>query len=215
MRQQHWLRAWKKGTWLKRLSGLTCEPSTLASGVVWWTLLLGVTPVSHSATPVREPGLRTHAISGPMSSGSTRSQEPGSSSVRTSGATSPRASIKSWKTLPKWGAMSGGECSPLEDWELLTSGSGCSSWPTPTVGDSKRSGAAGYSTESGRHSGITLTDQADRLAPKTLGDGCPPSFGQLNPLFVEALMGLPLGWTASEPLATQSIQTWPVRHSNG
>lgn len=35
-------------------------------------------------------------------------------------------------------------------------------WPTPTSGDAKASGAAGYSMESGRHEGTTLTDAAVR-----------------------------------------------------
>jgi hypothetical protein len=35
-------------------------------------------------------------------------------------------------------------------------------WPTPTACDAKSSGAAGYSTESGRHSGTTLTDAVVR-----------------------------------------------------
>lgn len=35
-----------------------------------------------------------------------------------------------------------------------------SGWPTPTRQDAASSGAAGYSTESGRHSGTTLTDAA-------------------------------------------------------
>jgi hypothetical protein len=35
-----------------------------------------------------------------------------------------------------------------------------SAWPTPTRQDQASSGAAGYSTESGRHSGTTLTDAA-------------------------------------------------------
>lgn len=35
-----------------------------------------------------------------------------------------------------------------------------SNWPTPTSGDAKASGASGYSTESGRHTGTTLTDAA-------------------------------------------------------
>lgn len=38
-------------------------------------------------------------------------------------------------------------------------------WPTPTSGDAKESGAAGYSTDSGRHSGTTLTDAAVRRWP--------------------------------------------------
>jgi hypothetical protein len=37
-------------------------------------------------------------------------------------------------------------------------------FPTPTAGDSKASGAAGYSTASGRHSGTTLTDKVVRSA---------------------------------------------------
>lgn len=37
-------------------------------------------------------------------------------------------------------------------------------WPTPTRQDAASSGAAGYSTESGRHSGTTLTDSARAAA---------------------------------------------------
>lgn len=44
-----------------------------------------------------------------------------------------------------------------------TSGTESTGWPTPTVQDSASSGARDYSTESGRHSGTTLTDAA-RLA---------------------------------------------------
>jgi hypothetical protein len=39
------------------------------------------------------------------------------------------------------------------------------SWPTPTRQDAASSGAAGYSTESGRHSGTTLTDAAGWVTP--------------------------------------------------
>lgn len=63
-------------------------------------------------------------------------------------------------------------------------------WPTPTSGDSKMSGAAGYSTESGRHSGTTLTDAVNG--------------GALNPTWVEWLMGFPLGWTDLGDSATRS-----------
>lgn len=36
-------------------------------------------------------------------------------------------------------------------------------WPTATASDANSSGAAGYSTESGRHSGTTLTEAVVRL----------------------------------------------------
>lgn len=72
-------------------------------------------------------------------------------------------------------------------------------WPTPTSTDAKASGAAGYSTASGRHAGVTLTDAACRglLAPTTPKDGASTSTSgrALNPRFVEALMGWPDGWT--------------------
>lgn len=45
---------------------------------------------------------------------------------------------------------------------LLTAGSGSSLWPTTTTKDAAASGAAGYSTDSGRHPGTTLTDAAVR-----------------------------------------------------
>ena len=48
----------------------------------------------------------------------------------------------------------GGRQRNLDDYVLLAS------WPTPTAQDQASSGAAGYSTESGRHSGTTLTDAA-------------------------------------------------------
>ena len=71
-------------------------------------------------------------------------------------------------------------------------------WPTPTAGDCKRSGAAGYSTKSGRHEGTTLTDATCRTPglrrPEicTHGGECRM---RLNPRFVESLMGFPEGWT--------------------
>jgi len=47
--------------------------------------------------------------------------------------------------------------------EPRTDGSESGSWPISTAEDSRASGAAGYSTESGRHPGTTLTDAANGL----------------------------------------------------
>lgn len=69
-------------------------------------------------------------------------------------------------------------------------------WPTPTSGDHKRSGAAGYSTASGRHEGTPLTDatcRSGRPAPTTCSHGGECRW-RLNPRFVEWLMGFPEGW---------------------
>lgn len=70
-------------------------------------------------------------------------------------------------------------------------------WPTATVGDSKQSGAAGYSTESGRHSGTTLTDTVKTTGKK-----------KLNPLFVTWLQGLPPDWLSPERINSEGLETW-------
>ena len=85
-------------------------------------------------------------------------------------------------------------------------------WPTATAMDAADSGAAGYSTASGRHSGTTLTDAARLhagLPPEEMRTAGPDGM-VLNPAFVEALMGFPEGWTlvgdgpASDALETPS-----------
>jgi len=38
--------------------------------------------------------------------------------------------------------------------------------------------------------------------------------GQLNPMWVEWLMGWPLGWTDLKPLATDKYQQWLEQHGN-
>lgn len=98
-------------------------------------------------------------------------------------------------------------------------------WPTPTAGDAKASGSACYAATSTRTAGTTLTDAAvrnitarewsQRHAPSLFptpadrdwksgkgrkGNGHTPQppevvGGQLNPVWVEVLMGFPPGWT--------------------
>ncbi len=75
-------------------------------------------------------------------------------------------------------------------------------WPTPTAMDSKSSGAANYSTESGRHTGTTLTDAVRAHQHGPLEETPQPEepFGSdgskwsltLNPAFHEVLMGWPV-----------------------
>lgn len=98
-----------------------------------------------------------------------------------------------------------------------------SAWPTATASDAKASGAAGYATASGRHSGTTLTDAAvgprGPESPSTSGKdrawstptardekGPGPTHtkggrdlatdvkGRLNHRWVAQLMGFPADW---------------------
>lgn len=94
-------------------------------------------------------------------------------------------------------------------------------WPTTTASDARASGAAGYSTESGRHAGTTLTDAVNGMwaTPVARDEKGPTGAGRtsrrkspqvpdqagckgrqsLNPAWVEQLMGFPAGWTLPGP----------------
>ena len=164
-------------------------------------------------------------------------------------------------TWPRSGTMRSGVCSVQTISVPITIENACGSspmLPTPTAGDAKASGSAGYSTSSGRHSGVTLTDavvrfptprasDADRGAcpseasrnspslvvaamfptPRTKGldggshararleeMGVPGLRGQLNPTWVEWLMGWPPGWTDCAPLAMVKFHEWQQQHSS-
>jgi hypothetical protein len=84
-------------------------------------------------------------------------------------------------------------------------------WPTPTSMDSRSSGSAGYATTETHSAGVTLTDRAVRglRGPTTATDGASTSTAGrvLNPRFVEALMGWPIGWTDCASWETESSPT--------
>ncbi len=82
-------------------------------------------------------------------------------------------------------------------------------FPTPTTRDYK----GGYKTES-----LTRKDGKSRamdLLPNAVLDGKgveTSTGGQLNPTWVEWLMGWPLGWTDLKPLETDKYQQWLQLH---
>lgn len=89
-------------------------------------------------------------------------------------------------------------------------------WATPTARDAK--GPFGRHTRGGQD----LPSQAVKdfptghRSPTTSTDGSTSSIEPryLNPLFVEWLMGWPLGWTDCTRSATESYQSWLRRHSS-
>ena len=78
-------------------------------------------------------------------------------------------------------------------------------WPTPTKSDHKGSGPTMV-----RKDGKLRGDRLD-YATERNSDGSPTG-GQLNPTWVEWLMGWPLGWTDLKPLEMARFREWLQQH---
>ena len=74
--------------------------------------------------------------------------------------------------------------------------------PTPTAGDAHGSGSRN-TENSNAHAGVSLTDYVK-------GDGGKGrrSPGQLNPMWVEWLMGWPRNWTSAEAMKSSDMEDW-------
>jgi hypothetical protein len=106
------------------------------------------------------------------------------------------------ETWPRWGLMRNGECWEQQMLAHRTSETESGLWqwwPTPTVNDSKNS---------------TLPPSQihhDNIPGALLRKGEKPG-SQLNPMWVEWLMGWPLGWTDLKPLEMDKFQQWQEKH---
>ena len=100
------------------------------------------------------------------------------------------------ETWPRWGLMRDGECWQQQMSERRTKETGFGSlpngekWSTPTAHNAKE---GGFPSEHERNT-PTLAAQAG---------------GSLNPMWVEWLMGWPLGWTDLRPSATDKSPSAP------
>jgi len=135
MRLPTGLRAWKMAPWIRLLSGLTLEPSTVARGADSWIASLRACHVSHIASPARAADIPTNAPSGPSSSASSTSLDPPWSRSKTSLSlfgTSDQSEIdyRHWVTESRDRSLS------LRDrLEHRIDASEFSSWPTATGQD--------------------------------------------------------------------------------
>lgn len=125
--------AWKRGGWIRLLSGLTLEPSTADRGVASWIASLAATRASRSASPAGGSVSPTSGTSGPTSGGSSaRSLRSGASS-RTSATIYEWDSGRSGMTFDRWVIALRRACSRRGKSVRATNASGSSSWPTPRV----------------------------------------------------------------------------------
>lgn len=202
-----WRRVWTAGNLILPRYGLMLRPSHSESFTAAWISSLGVTPASRSAEPASGLAKTTHGISGPSSQTAFDFASQPSASSRTSKDTSALGSEMSSETWLASVTKRRGEYSARLKSAHRTRESECSSWPTASARDWKDT--PGMSTErEGNPMGrvdqlaraVYHAGRQDPVSPSTLGSR--PAL--LNPDWVEALMGLPAGWTDCASSATES-----------
>lgn len=120
--------------------------------------------------------------------------------------TNPRnglpAAAKAWPTLTASLGTKGGRVTPRKSREggtLIEAMSARQNWPTPVATMSKGSSPNALTRKDGQD---CTNDRLDHAVMASDG-------GQLNPTWVEWLMGWPLGWTDLRPLATDRCRNAP------
>jgi len=211
-----WRRAWKAGTLILPRSGQMLRPSHSETFTAAWISSLGVTPANLSAQQESGSARTTPDTSGLGSQTAFDFASPPCASSRTSRDTSPSASAMSSENWQALVTEQRGEYSRRLKSARLTSASGSSSWPTASARDWKDT--PGMSTER-EGNPMGRVDQLPR-AVYHAGRPAPASpstdgsrLGLLNPDWVEALMGLPAGWTDCASSVTESSQPPQSSHS--
>ena len=121
---------------------------------------------------------------------------------------------------PRWGTMRHGEAFEQTEWVPAIDASESSLWPTPSasvVNDGEdpttwqaRADVLKLERKNGNGAGTPLTVASarwhqDRTASS--GHQSSKSIPRLNPRFVEWMLNWPIGWTGSEPVATESYRS--------
>jgi len=132
-------------------------------------------------------------------------------------------------TWPKWGTLSDGEFWELQTLERHTYANDSGFWPTPQASDN-RPRATQKSTARRIQMGKQISLEASvRMFPTPTAhnykEGAYPAEGRrntptlawiaggvLNPMWVEWLMGWPMGLTDLKPLETARFQSWLQQH---
>ena len=135
---QAWLRRWKRGGFITRLSGLTCSPSTLDRGVASFISSLRAIPVRTTASPESAPEPMASGFSPPRSAALPPSAGLILSSARTSRRTRTDSSGPSSRHWKDWATALRQEYSRRRKPATPCGASDCSSWPAPVTSDDNK-----------------------------------------------------------------------------
>jgi len=214
-------------------SGTTPSPSTGDPGLDSWMSSLRDSRASLSAWQVKASQNTIPATDGQPSSASFAKYDPDMRCWRTFQVSLVSHTFEPFSgTWPRRGTMRNGIASQRRKSARTTNEKGSGLWPTPRA---KEHGDYQYSR--GDHSKPVLTlsgavkmwptprsrdwkgqSQRGQNAPM---DALPNAVahagngGQLNPNWVEWLMGWPIGWTDLGPLETDRFREWLEKHGKG
>ena len=134
-----WLQRWKRDSWTQHLSGRILRPSLGRAFEAAWTSSLADTRANHSVQPDSAKAKTIRGISGRGLQMAFDFSSPGAASLRTSKDISAWGCPTSSKTWQEWVTERRGAYSQRLNAVRRTSASGCSSWPTISVNESKNS----------------------------------------------------------------------------
>ena len=186
--------------------GMTCAPLTENHGKDVLTLFQAAFPAKTLVAPERGPGLPENGQdSGEKWQGLLVKYSQDMFSSKTVLCSEQEDCQRFSKTLPKQGMMLAGECLELVMWERPINEKDCGYWPTPKHGDwrsgcQRRQFNTMLNVEVFRRNGIFPTGNRQERHQ------------QLNPCWVEMLMGWPIGWTELNALETGKFQQWLDSH---
>ena len=129
-----WSRQWKRGGFIRLLSGLTCEPSTLDLGVASFISSLRAIPARTTALPESGPVPMGQGSSPPRSAALPPSAGLMLSSERTCRGTRVDNSKPSSRHWSDWATALRQEYSVRPKPATPCGASDCSSWPSPMAG---------------------------------------------------------------------------------
>ena len=217
--------------------GLTLQLLTAARGA---DLLMSYLAASRAKTSARPAPAQESTESDPASGGtwlaSFAKYDLASSMWKTAQCSLLADSDEFSETWPKWGSMQNGESylRPTPALTIYANESGL--WPTPTATLATKGGR--ITPRKGREGGTLIEAVSARRWPTpcaSASKGSSPASltrksgasrandridhavmasdgGQLNPEWVEWLMGWPIGWTALKPLGMDKFREWQQQH---
>ena len=195
-----WSAKWRRDSWTRHLSGRILRPSLGNRFAAEWTSSLGATHASPSVQQVSAKESKTRGTCGRGLQMVFDFSDLGSVSLRTSKDISAWGCPTSSKTWQEWVIERRGAYSVRLNAERRTNASGCSSWPTISVNESKNSIGG---SQIGRNS-IPLGTMAAMHGPAV-------------PASSSTLGSLPESWATPRAGKTtdENPETWAKRQAKG